>query len=63
MVNVLIVEDDPSISNLICTHLTKEGYRCTQAFDGEEGANLIEQNTYDVVLLDIMLPKIPRLKK
>lgn len=58
MLKVLVVEDDPSISNLICTHLTKEGYQCTQAFDGEEGANLIEQNTYDVILLDIMLPKI-----
>lgn len=58
MLKVLVVEDDQAISHLICTHLTKEGYQCTQAFDGEEGANLIEQNTYDVILLDIMLPKI-----
>lgn len=58
MLKVLVVEDDQAISHLICTHLTKEGYQCAQAFDGEEGANLIEQNTYDVILLDIMLPKI-----
>lgn len=58
MINILIVEDDAAISNLIQLNLTAEGYQCTCAFDGKEGANLIEQNIYDLVLLDIMLPVI-----
>lgn len=58
MIKILIVEDDKSISNLIYTSLSEEGYRCTSAFDGEEAANLLEKNSYDMVLLDVMLPKI-----
>ena len=58
MINILIVEDDAAISNLIQMNLTAEGYHCTCAHDGREGANCIEQNVYDLVLLDIMLPEI-----
>lgn len=55
---ILIVEDDPSISELIQTTLQKAGYQTETAYDGEEGANKLEQGRYDLVLLDIMLPKI-----
>lgn len=58
MINILIVEDDAAISNLINLNLTAEGYHCTCAYDGKEGANYIENNVYDLVLLDIMLPVI-----
>lgn len=58
MINILIVEDDAAISNLIQMNLTAEGYHCTCAYDGKEGANYIEKNMYDLVLLDIMLPVI-----
>lgn len=58
MINILIVEDDEQISNLIRISLTKEGYHCTCALDGEKGANLIEVNSYDLILLDVMLPKV-----
>ncbi len=58
MINILIVEDDAAISNLIHMNLTAEGYHCTCAYDGKEGANYIEKNMYDLVLLDIMLPVI-----
>ena len=58
MINILIVEDDAAISNLIQMNLTAEGYHCTCAHDGRDGANCIEQNVYDLVLLDIMLPEI-----
>lgn len=56
--NILIVEDERSISNLIKINLSDGGYLCTCAFDGEEAANLIEKKQFDLVLLDIMLPKI-----
>ncbi len=58
MNRILIVEDEKPISNLIKTNLSDAGYHCTCAFDGEEAANLIEKESFDLILLDIMLPKI-----
>ena len=56
--DILIVEDEPSISNLIYVNLTAEGYHCTCAPDGQAAADLIESSRYDLILLDIMLPEI-----
>lgn len=58
MLNILIVEDEQAISNLIYVNLTDEGYRCSCAFDGKQGADLVEKETFDLILLDIMLPEI-----
>lgn len=58
MIQVLIVEDEKPISSLIRLTLTKEGYACTCAYDGAEAADLLENNPYDLVLLDVMLPHV-----
>ena len=58
MTSSLIVEDERPINHLIRTTLTSEGYTCACAYDGQEGADLIEKNRYDLILLDLMLPKI-----
>lgn len=58
MTKILIVEDEEAISNLIRMSLCKTGYICEQAFDGETAADLIAENSYDLILLDIMLPGI-----
>lgn len=58
MIKILIVEDEEPISNLISMSLTKAGYHCEQAFDGESAADAIEGGYYDLILLDIMLPGI-----
>lgn len=58
MQKILIVEDDAAIANLIKINLETEGYRCTCAFDGKTGADLIEEEHFDLILLDIMLPEI-----
>lgn len=58
MIKILIVEDEVPISNLIRLSLTKEGYRCTCAFDGAEAADYLEKNRYDLIILDVMLPEI-----
>lgn len=58
LIHILIVEDEKAISNLIRLSLAKEGYSCVCVFDGLEAANLLEQNRYDLILLDIMLPQI-----
>ncbi|MCL2672088.1 MAG: response regulator transcription factor [Clostridiales bacterium] len=57
MIKILIVDDEMPIANLIRMNLTRQGYACTCAFDGQQAADLLERNGYDLVLLDIMLPK------
>ena len=52
MTKILIVEDEEAISNLIRMSLCKTGYICEQAFDGETAADLIAENSYDLILLD-----------
>jgi len=58
MNKILIVEDEAAISNLIRTNLTDAGYRCTCAYDGLQASDIIEKENFDLILLDIMLPKI-----
>lgn len=58
MPDILIVEDDEAISGLIHMNLSREGYRCICAGDGLEGQHLIENEKFDLILLDIMLPKM-----
>lgn len=55
---VLVVEDEEAIANLIIMNLKRAGYECDYGSDGKIGADLIESNNYDLILLDIMLPKI-----
>lgn len=58
MKKILIVEDEASISDLIMLSLKTAGYSCQQVFDGEKAADLLVDNRYDLILLDIMLPKV-----
>lgn len=55
---ILIVEDEKPISDILKFNLEKEGYKTVQAFDGEEGLNLAKTNNFDLILLDVMLPKM-----
>ena len=58
MARILVVEDDKDISSLIALALKNAGYEVNAAYDGEMGADFLEKDSYDVVLLDIMLPNI-----
>lgn len=58
IIKILIVEDEEGINEIEKKYLEKEGYIVDQAFDGQEALNLFEKNTYDLVLLDLMLPKV-----
>lgn len=58
MAEILVVEDDEAIADLVCLNLNREGYHCSCARDGMEGIRLIGAGTYDLVLLDIMLPGV-----
>lgn len=58
MNKILIIEDEKAINELIRISLSDAGYQCKCAFDGMQGADLIEKEPFDLILLDIMLPKI-----
>lgn len=58
MIRILIVEDEEPISDLIRMNLVKAGYHCKCAFDGNTAADILSQESFDLVLLDIMLPGI-----
>lgn len=55
---VLIAEDDAAINDLIQMNLQAAGYTCTCVYDGLAAADLLEQNSFDLALLDIMLPNV-----
>lgn len=57
-IRILIAEDERPISDLIKMNLEDEGYQCTCAYDGLSAANILEEQSFDLVLLDIMLPHI-----
>ena len=57
--DILIIEDDPSINEVVCAHLERRGYRCRQAFSGTEGLMLLREQRPDVVITDLMLPGVP----
>ena len=54
---ILIVDDEPSIQDLLVFNLEKEGYKTITAGDGEEGITLALSQNPDLILLDVMLPK------
>lgn len=58
MIKILIVEDEHPISNLIKMSLSNSGYSCHTAFTGSEAISLIDNNSYDLILLDIMIPEV-----
>ena len=58
MKNILIVEDEPDIQELLCAYLRDAGYGTVAALDGVTALALFQSQHFDLVLLDIMLPKI-----
>lgn len=55
---ILIIEDEKNMSDLLKLELTHSGYQCVQAFDGESGLSQALNNDYELILLDLMLPRI-----
>ena len=56
--NILIIEDDKHISKLVNYNLEKAGYECFVVSDGEEGLKILGKHSIDLIILDIMLPKM-----
>ncbi|MFF2910091.1 response regulator transcription factor [Paenibacillus sp. NPDC057934] len=54
---ILLIEDDESISEMVSSYLVKEGFEVKAVYDGEEAERVFRSGTYELVLLDLMLPK------
>lgn len=60
--NILLVEDDISIQEMVENYLTKEGFVVATASDGEDGLAKFIKGSFDLVILDIMMPKLDGLE-
>ena len=58
MKRVLIIEDDKDIVELVRYNLTNEGFQVSAAFDGSGGLSALKKSPPDLLLLDLMLPKL-----
>lgn len=58
MIRILIVEDEKAISDLIRLNLTRAGYQCICAYDGMEAADILVEENFDLIILDVMLPRL-----
>ncbi|ACR80261.1 MULTISPECIES: response regulator transcription factor [Kosmotoga] len=54
--NILVIDDEPSIVELLSFNLKKEGYDVLKAYDAEEALKIVEDNDVDMFIVDIMLP-------
>ena len=59
---ILVVDDEKPISDIVKFNLDKEGYDVVTAYDGEEALKKVESESPDLILLDLMLPKIDGLE-
>ena len=55
---ILVVEDEKKVSTFIQRGLEEEGFTVTTAFDGEEGVKKAESEPFELILMDVMLPKM-----
>ncbi|MCL1142868.1 response regulator [Shewanella gaetbuli] len=58
MNRILLIDDDVGLSELLTQLLEMEGFTVSQAYDGQEGLDKATQTNYDLILLDVMLPKL-----
>lgn len=58
MIKILVIEDDADINRILCRYLTKEQYQPVPAFSGTEARLQLQLDSFDLILLDLMLPGI-----
>ncbi|TCI20562.1 response regulator transcription factor [Exiguobacterium sp. SL-9] len=58
MVTILLVEDDPALGGLLHEYLTTSGYRVHLAVDGEEALDVLEREPIDLMVTDVMMPRL-----
>lgn len=58
MYNILVCDDDKEIVEAIDIYLTQEGYHVLKAYDGEEAIKSLKENQVDLLIIDIMMPRL-----
>lgn len=58
MTKILVCEDEKDLNRFVCLSLRNAGYEVSSAFDGQEGLNKLETESFDLLLTDIMMPKM-----
>ena len=58
MSNILVCDDDKSIVDAISIYLTQEGFKVYEAYDGEEAIKILENEDIQLLIIDIMMPKL-----
>lgn len=58
MDKILLTDDDQALNQLLCEYLSSQGFDVDPAFDGEEALNMLKTANYDVLVLDVMMPKL-----
>jgi DNA-binding response OmpR family regulator len=58
MFSILVVEDDEILNKMICVKLKQEAYRVFAAYDGEEALEVLDKEHVDLIICDIMMPKM-----
>ena len=58
MFTILVVEDDDSLNKMICAKLNKEQYKAIPAYDGEEALAVMDKEHVDLIISDVMMPKM-----
>lgn len=58
MINILLIDDEKKICEFVKAYLDKEGYKTDVAYNGNDAVDYLDNNQYDIVLLDRMLPDI-----
>lgn len=56
--NILLVEDDPNLGSLLKDYLSLKGYFVTRCLNGEEGKNIYAKGSFDLLILDVMMPRL-----
>jgi len=59
---ILVVEDEKDLEDSICDNLKSKGYEVTCAYDGSKGFDYVTEEKFDLILLDLMLPRISGLE-
>ena len=56
-IKILIVEDDPNLGKILLEYLEAKNFEISLAVDGEDGLDKFLNNSWDILLLDVMMPK------
>ena len=58
MANILVCDDDKDIVEAIEIYLTQEGYCILKAYDGQEALDILNSETVDLLIIDVMMPRL-----